>query len=751
MSSNAMRQLEERHVANKVELMVWCNKMDLLALSNVKGEVALHRLTWQKVWLLPPPKEGSLVKGISWRPDGKVLAIGYSTGEILLVDVENKDILHTSFVEGEISCLVWLQEKMEPSENANYSFSSFENQDDPFDFLPKLPSLRCSFGSTNEGVEENLEDSKKIKDQKHLNFLVIGFKDGRVSLSVFGLFPCGVIDIKDLLGGEDCSVLDADFTDNIESLFVVVKINTNEYKNRLKLLVLDTKILSLRGKELHTLALKHGHIICLLDYLSQTMHSITEAWENIFLLEIESKLASYANSLPAGSVAADFLELLMFGKSSDGLEKFLMHDLSDKGIKKLGHSIELSHSNIQKLILKHLLSVGNNIAYHLAELKGMAKFTDEFQAIGLNEETVVKAFLAAGSFLVKSTEVQLVIDDSMKKYKAFFRWLYGVILRMTDDRAPDITLNDVSQQDLKFIADYLHSLDKIGQIHHQNTSSKFCGYLDRLGQYLVNQDLTNLSDISNNPWQQLLEDNPCFTQHPIVIPKYKKMSLVQQHSHLKAAIEEVFKSPQNSIGSSFNLIKSIYLLDVGERQRLSMCHLPEDKTLTLGIIELDSVHNIFQFLEIPITETNNINVRNISVFFKSPDNVSMKALDIQFYLPETLSVLLEPHGENRSAIFVQIPTKSIRNRKEDILDGNSIVESNALRSVVDMVASRFAVSGSRKVAVVLSESRRKVRLFEMEVEEEEEEEDGMDGTLSSTKNSDNSNSVLDTSKVSEYD
>jgi hypothetical protein len=38
-SSNAMRQLEERHVATKVELMVWSNKMDLLALSNVRGKI----------------------------------------------------------------------------------------------------------------------------------------------------------------------------------------------------------------------------------------------------------------------------------------------------------------------------------------------------------------------------------------------------------------------------------------------------------------------------------------------------------------------------------------------------------------------------------------------------------------------------------------------------------------------------------------------------------------------------------------
>lgn len=43
--------------------------------------MALHRLTWQKVWSLPPPSEGVTVKGIAWRPDGKVIAIAYSTSE----------------------------------------------------------------------------------------------------------------------------------------------------------------------------------------------------------------------------------------------------------------------------------------------------------------------------------------------------------------------------------------------------------------------------------------------------------------------------------------------------------------------------------------------------------------------------------------------------------------------------------------------------------------------------------------------
>jgi len=76
------------------------------------------------------------------------------------------------------------------------------------------------------------------------------------------------------------------------------------------------------------------------------MQAITEAWESI-LLEMDAKLASYASTVAEGAVAADFLDLLMLGVPSPELELFLQRDLTDKGLKKLSQSIELSHSNIQ--------------------------------------------------------------------------------------------------------------------------------------------------------------------------------------------------------------------------------------------------------------------------------------------------------------------------------------------------------------------------------------------------------------------
>ena len=56
---------------------------------------------------------------------------------------------------------------------------------------------------------------------------------------------------------------------------------------------------------------------------SDTLKQIGEAWESV-LLEMDSKLESFAEKLPAqDGMAADFLELLVFGVPSPELESFL--------------------------------------------------------------------------------------------------------------------------------------------------------------------------------------------------------------------------------------------------------------------------------------------------------------------------------------------------------------------------------------------------------------------------------------------
>lgn len=629
--------------------------------------------------------------------------------------------------------------------------------------MPKLPSLSRAFASLPDNSEETHDDSKRVKDQSQLNFLLIGTCDGNIYLSVFGLFSCGVTSINSYMSTDEkekhTSVLNAELSADMKSLFLLVGVDDEKFypepmkeeneipkkdytrlpvkgkkkspilssvkipnhqemykKRELKLVILDTRILSSRSRELHALSQKQGHIISLMDYLSETMRSIIEAWENIYLLEIESKLSKHAESLPESSLSADLLELLLFGAPTDSLGDFLLNEVNDKAIKKLGHSIELSHSNIQKLILKHLLSVGQNLAYHLAEMKGMAKLSDRFKVLGLEEEAVAEAFSAAGAFLIKSTEVQLVIDESMKRYKAFFRWLYAIILRFADDRVPDLTMSDINQQDLDFIAEYLQKLDI--QTDEDGLTKRHC-FLDRLGQYLDNRDLTTPSESENdNQWQKLLEANPCLQNHCSVVKRCKNTSLVQQHEHLKNAISKVFRTPEYAIGNMFRLKKIVNIAETSFK-KITMCSV-DDNTIIISFIELTSPL-VFKMAKVS-AEGNNCEAELKTVTFKSEDIV-MKCLDVQFYHSETLSVLFEEQDDNKNAVIAQVKSKYIYENDCSSIDAEVLKNCVAVRQIPDFVASNFAVSGSRKVAVVLSSGRRKVRLFEMEAEDEDEEEE----------------------------
>jgi anaphase-promoting complex subunit 4 len=50
----------------------------------------------------------------------------------------------------------------------------------------------------------------------------------------------------------------------------------------------------------------------------------------------------------------------------------------------------------------------------------------------LKEENITEAGRCAAGFWSKGIEVQQVLDDSMKSFKAFFRWLSVEIRRISD-------------------------------------------------------------------------------------------------------------------------------------------------------------------------------------------------------------------------------------------------------------------------------------------------------------------------------
>lgn len=70
-------------------------------------------MKWKKLWVHPPPTENDKVRGLSWRPDEKLLAIGYNDGTVSLLDIENNEVIHTFNLECDISSICWTNNSTE--------------------------------------------------------------------------------------------------------------------------------------------------------------------------------------------------------------------------------------------------------------------------------------------------------------------------------------------------------------------------------------------------------------------------------------------------------------------------------------------------------------------------------------------------------------------------------------------------------------------------------------------------------------
>ncbi|KYM97664.1 PREDICTED: anaphase-promoting complex subunit 4 [Cyphomyrmex costatus] len=709
--AGTMRQLEERQLPAEVTAMLWSPKMDLLAISNVKGEVVLHRLTWQRVWLLSPQDESDITAHLAWRPDGKLLAVCYEISKLLcLVDVETKNIIHKIKLPTNEStvCVKWL-----PLSNTKHEGLVTNNKTNKpaGEYLPPLPSLIRSYST---------EPERKEFLSRILDMLFIGQKDGTVLIYIFGMFYCGTITvghgpILQIAGGSN------------NPIWITWKDNNYVKITRVSCPLFEKSTAFLKVAQIQ------ANIECLKDYLSRTLMATCEAWETI-LLEMDEKLTRYAEANPPGIMSADFLELLMIGIPTKNLETFLLRDLTEKGLKKFGHSIEMCYSNIQKLVSKNLTSVGMALVYQLAELRGMVRVGGTYEALGLRDETLItNAINESEAFLSKSYEIEQVIDQSMRNYKAFFRWLYVAILQLTDERAPS-EVSRVSQQELTFIAEFLSDFDKPKANGRVN--------LEKLGQYLRRENLQTPLTSEGSEWAAMLETSNCLRNYAHIVKQNFNLSLLQSHVKLVAAVENVFVEAYQSLVNHF-VMTSISLPSF--TCLISSQIVTSDGNFLLAMSETNN--KLLRLFNIKYSSVDPISLDSKMVTIDmshkqgecSKENIDTVIIDLQFYSQDYLSLLIL-NEQTHASFLVQMPLHSTFKYQDNdtIIPITDLIGTTWPKPFQGISARRLAVSGSRKVAAILNENNRKVRLLETEAEpedeEDEEEDEGrfMEGMMDTT-------------------
>uniref|UniRef100_A0A8B9ZYT6 Anaphase-promoting complex subunit 4 n=1 Tax=Anas zonorhyncha TaxID=75864 RepID=A0A8B9ZYT6_9AVES len=740
----AFRQVGEKQLPQEVVFMAWSPKRDLIALANRAGEVLLHRLAnFQRVWSLPPNENtGKEVTALAWRPDGKILAFGLTdTKRIILCDVEKPESLHSFSVDSSITYMHW----MEVTEESSVLTSFYNAEDESNLLLPKLPALPKKLQKTNHVFcifsEEKSDEIMKLLGDVRLNALVLGGSSGFIEIYAYGMFKIATVT------GVAGSCRGLCLSSDLKSLSVITEIQDSS-DNEAEITYFQASKVTLNcSLKVTRMARKFTHISTLLQYIKLSLTCMCEAWEEI-LMQMDSRLTKFVQEKnTTTSVQDEFMQLLLWGKASLELQALLMNQLTVKGLKKLGQSIESSYSSIQKLIISHLQSGSEALLYHLSELKGMALWKQKYESLGLDASGIEEAITAVGSFILKANELLQVIDSSMKNFKAFFRWLYVAMLRMSEDHVlPE--LNKMTQKDITFVADFL--------TEHFNEVIIF---LYPTYYLYEDDDLVSPPNTEGNQWFNFLKNSTHLKESPLLFPYYPEKSLHFVKKQMEGVIDQCLQKPADVIGKSVRQAFCMSLYKTSQRYFSTFFVKWNDKASNIHYVlftilesSISKIYILRRHTDTSRSVSNGIlavefgNFLNNSIN-ESSDSRCYSCLDAHFYDDETVTVVLKEsvEQEGKERILAQLPLSSVYTDEDQegefIWDSTKRLEEqsgeiptrtvfleNQWRVLENMKAQYVAVNGIRKVSCVLSSNLRHVRVFEMdveddgEVEEEEEEE-----------------------------
>lgn len=420
----------------------------------------------------------------------------------------------------------------------------------------------------------------------------------------------------------------------------------------------------------------------------------------------------------------------------------------------------------------------------------------------ISPDVASEAMRACGAFLLKVHEMQRTIDTLVTEMKLFHSWIIFTILRLSHQEIPDDMI--FSGKENVALAEFFCAMepelpdqcegedkctedssgDGLSQSPPPTQRSKF--NLERVGQYLENTYLTQLQPMSTSEiWKYITAQNECMAQCTQFVPHDKRLSLVQQRDKMFNAIDAVFHKPTESISSSFKLTTAVICGELPDCQvELSLpqdpleqhdydyvnCTYHVDEANKCDMLAVTISWQEVMILEFSRAEDCLLRCTRVKL---SPgpltpqlheDYYNLRFVDLQFYNETSLSMLAQtsmptpgvrPHSyfvqfslsaaryhstQHLMAPLMKLPNSTVTHSIHDILDA---VTFKALDGICEMLA----VSGSRKVATVLSDRRRKMTIYEMEIEEEEDDTEMSQASfLDISKESVLASGALDTDK-----
>ncbi|KAG0367349.1 Anaphase-promoting complex subunit 4 [Gamsiella multidivaricata] len=453
---------------------------------------------------------------LAWRPDGKMIAVGLSNGQVNVYDYRDGSVVYVmanpypsrsvsdagSGMTG-MHCLKWADIYLGQST----SVSLFDSHRSPKSILETLPLLsqlplssmqqqmmlaRSMFnkstaqGGTGPGgfksapIQEADIDGIAEESSDVMNVLFAGDNQSCFKLRMFGEFETGSISLLDLMGvygNKNFKLLDilkADIQADLSELVIIAAgsrlqdrtSSTEDIRKGDRCLLqitVSSELLHRHSLETRTLGLKQRPVNFLLRYLSDGFQVMRAEYRKITQMAedcIESVQRALTDNGEMTAPTYEFIQLLMTGRPSPSMDHYLQQELRRHGLRRWDKSVKAAYSNMQKVAFECLLPACERLLIHLSDILGCSRWTDRYRPLQLEEGPVYNCIKIVGDFVGLLERLFIVLKMEMKQFSEFENWLEQEVLQPTirgvDDHGED-EAKKFPPIDILSVSEYLKS------------------------------------------------------------------------------------------------------------------------------------------------------------------------------------------------------------------------------------------------------------------------------------------------------
>ncbi|KAH7049737.1 anaphase-promoting complex, cyclosome, subunit 4-domain-containing protein [Linnemannia elongata] len=527
-TQNTFYPYSESQVPISHKLEAWCPSADLIALVNNDNKLELYRLSWRIHWSVtvkaPAPSDSSRpgthtawnriggalqhprmgtapakVLSLTWRPDGKAIAVGLVEGGVNIYDYRDGSLI--SCIQpansGSVHCLKWTDIYL-GRPNHSSIFGTNNTQKSTFKALPMLSPIpptsaqqqmmeRTMFnknflGGAGAGGSKSgpgPEEGCSVLDEETspiMNALLSGDDRGRFMLRLFEGFDMDAVSLLDLLrihgtkdhlGGLD--ILKADVQLDLSEINIIARgIHVRdesglEPSQQLLQVTLNSGLLDNHSHEIRMLGLHKRPMKSLLQYLNDGLQVMKTDYKKISIMA-EDCVESLQKSLTSNDVTTtptyEFIQMLLTGRPSESMEQYLQQELNTHDLKRWDKSVKAAYKNLQRVAFECLLPACERLMVILSDLLGFSRWTEQYGPLRLDEVLVYNCIIIVGDFMGVIEELFQAIKVEMKQFSEFENWLEQVLEKLHPPaRGPDDPADegqkDFPPVDVKGVSQYL--------------------------------------------------------------------------------------------------------------------------------------------------------------------------------------------------------------------------------------------------------------------------------------------------------